>query len=435
MTLKLGKFGFSLFSQTFIKILATALGLYTTRWLISHTTGSDYNAYLVVIDFSQIILTLIELGIPKLVQKFYTNDHEPSDIPAFWTAFSYLRVLSYFVGIVLIALTFRFSSVDSLGLILGIFSLQFILLTDVAFRSICDAKGHTWQFSLTDLGNRLLLVGGLLAFDIFRLDYNGLQYFLWVTCFSYLAGFIADAIWQRQYYSFGRLDLSVLRKYLKPIFYLGLSGFTVAMYMQTRKIILNNYGFEEVLVNGFGNAEKIFTLVTIIPGLTMPMVASLVKKRLSSGTLSKLGQWFYQSWSWTKSKSIISEWFIYTLGLSLLLTLGMLVFGPLILWLVDSQNKYASALQILPILSLGMLPFTPVIFLANLIVFLNGEKYELYGTSILAVFGLSLYFLLIPSYGIFGAAWATVAIFFLDLILKVFFIAKILNQNSGIYRV
>ncbi len=434
MTFKIGSFGFSLFIQTFIKILATALGLYTTRWLISHITGGDYNAYLVVIDFSQIILTVIELGIPRLVQKFYTNHHDEADIPAFWTAFSYLRIFSYFIGILLLVLTFQLSSINNLGLILGIFSLQFILLSDAAFRSICDAKGHTWQFSLTDLANRLLLVFGLLFFDILKFNYNGLRYFLWATCLSYLIGFIADAIWQRQYYGFGKFEFAVLKKYFKPIFYLGLSGFTVAMYMQTRKIILNNYGFDQTLVNGFGNAEKIFTLVTIIPGLTMPMIASMVKKRLSAGKLSKIGAWLHAR-SWTKTQSIIWEWFIYTLGLSLALTIGMLFFGPLILQLVDTQNKYSSALQILPILSLGMLPFTPVIFFANLIVFLNGEKYELYGTSILAVFGLGLYFLLIPNYGIFGAAWATVAIFFTDLLLKIFFITRILSQNSEIHPV
>ena len=56
MKFKIGKLGRSLFWQTFIKLIATALGLFTTRWLIGHTTGSDYNSYLVVIDYAQIIL-------------------------------------------------------------------------------------------------------------------------------------------------------------------------------------------------------------------------------------------------------------------------------------------------------------------------------------------------------------------------------------------
>jgi O-antigen/teichoic acid export membrane protein len=434
MALKIGKFGFSLFSQTFIKILATALGLYTTRWLISHTTGTDYNAYLVIIDFSQIILTVIELGIPRLVQKYYTNNQNEADIPAFWTTFTYLRLLSYFVGVVLIGLTYQFSSVNNLGLILGIFSLQFILLTDIAFRSICDAKGHTWQFSLTDLANRLLLVFGLIAFDVLRLNYNGLQYFLLITLVSYLVGIIADAIWQKPYYSFGEFDFDILKKYLQPILYLGISGFTVAMYMQTRKIILNNYGFDQNLVNGFGNAEKIFTLVGIVPGLTMPMIASMVKKRLDAGKMAQFGNWLNTNLKFSKTKSIMVEWFSYTFGLSVVLTLGMLVFGPLIIWLVDSQNKYGSALQVLPIFSLGMIPFTPVVFFAHLIVFLNGEKYELYTTTILAIIGLILYFLWIPSFGIFGAAWATVTIFFIDLIVKIFFLQRILDEKTGFYK-
>jgi O-antigen/teichoic acid export membrane protein len=174
--------------------------------------------------------------------------------------------------------------------------------------------------------------------------------------------------------------------------------------------------------------------VAIVPGLTMPMIASMVKKRLDIGQMASFVVWLNKNLNFSKTKSIMVEWFSYTLGLSIVLTLGMLIFGPLIIWLVDSQNKYSSALQVLPIFSLGMLPFTTVIFFAHLMVFLNGEKYELYGTSILAVFGLILYFLWIPGFGIFGAAWATVAIFFLDLIIKIFFLRQILEQRSGFYR-
>jgi len=434
MNLKIGKFGRSLFWQTFIKIIATALGLYTTRWLIGHTSGADYNSYLVVIDYAQIILAVIDLGIPRIVQKFYTNSKDDAEIPAFWTAFTWLRVFSYFFGIVLIGLSFKFSSIDNLGFILAIFSLQFILVSDLAFRSICDAKGHTWQFSVTDLANRLLLVFGLIAYDILKLGNNGLNYFLIVTAISYVFGILADSIWQRKFYSFGPLDLGILKKYARPIIYLALSGFTVATYFQTRKIILNNYGYDADIVNGFGNAEKIFTLVGIVPGLTMPMIASKVKKRLDEGQLSTLGEWFKLKFNWSVTKSILSEWLTYTFILSLVLTIGTLLFGPLIIWLIDTQGKYMSAYQVLPILSLGILPFTVVIFLANLIIFLNGEKYELYGTTILAVIGLSLYFLLIPKGGVYGASWASVLVFFIDLALKFYFLKKVLDQRSGIYK-
>jgi O-antigen/teichoic acid export membrane protein len=370
-----------------------------------------------------------------MVQKFYTNPHKQEEIANFWSTFSWLRIFSYFFGIVLIGLSYKFSSVENLGLILAIFSLQFILLADLAFRSICDAKGHTWQFSLTDFGNRLILVFGLISFDLFKIQFNALNYFLIFTLISYTVGILADAIWQKPFYSFGDFDFEILKKYLKPIFYLGLSGFTVALYLQTRKIILNSFGVQENLVNGFGNAEKIFSLATIVPGLTMPMIASLVKKRLDGGILSEFGAWLKKKMDWTTTKSIIVEWLSYTLVLSLVLTLGMIIFGPLVIWLVDAGGKYQSAYSTLPILSLGMLPFTTVIFLANLIVFLGGEKYELYGTSILAVIGLGLYFALIPQYGIYGASWATVIVFFIDLFLKLYFITKVLPKPKiNIYR-
>jgi len=44
------RFFWGLVSQTIIKLLATALGLYTTSWLVSHTTVSEYAEFTVVIS-------------------------------------------------------------------------------------------------------------------------------------------------------------------------------------------------------------------------------------------------------------------------------------------------------------------------------------------------------------------------------------------------
>jgi hypothetical protein len=432
------KFGLNLIGQVSIKFLAIALGIYTTRWLITNLSPETFETYNLILGYNAVILSLVNFGLPLLVQKYYTNTQDSSKIKDFWTTFGVLRIITYFAGLAFIFLTFPLSQTNELGYIIGIFTAQYILIADLNYRSVCDSKGRSWQFSTTDFIGKLLLVILLLSFSVINFweKIVPLEFFILSSIFSYLVSLAIDAYWQREYTGLGRFDLQIFRENLKPIFYLFLSTSLVGFYLMTDRIFLKYFGYDEFVVNGYSNAFKIFDLVAVVPGLTMPAIASLVKGKIdtnqpnmTTGFSTKLPGFSKKIKNTFSNKQIILlEWTIISLLLGLFLSITILIFDPIIIQVLDPNLKYPLTFDALSIMALGMIPMAPIIFLANLLVFLHGEKFDLLVVAVTSSLSILMYFLIIPEFGLVGASWLRVGILSLDICLKFFFVYKLTGK-------
>ncbi|GAB4145825.1 MAG: hypothetical protein OHK0017_05840 [Patescibacteria group bacterium] len=419
-----------------IKLAATALGLYTTRWLNFNLDEQEVGLYYYgTIAYVGIVLAVLDLGLPKIVQKFYTNFNQPSETGRFWTTISMIRLLTYFIGVALILFTYRLSGHEDINLILFVYSLQFVLVADLNYRSICDALGHSWQFSLTDFGNRVIIVGGLFFSQYLRPGWLGyLEYLLTITFIAYIIGFTIDTFWQRKYTPYSKFDFKILKQQAKPMTLLGASVFLAQIYMLSRQIILNNFFSAEEygsMLGAFGNADKVFIIAAIIPGLTMPMYASKIKRRLSLEQENTISRKLRSRFKLGLRSSIILESSILSLILGIVIAAGVFLFSPWLIQLIDAQNKFPLTLDAVRIFAVAMIPFALVFFMAHLQIFMGGEKYEFLGTLLLAILGLPLYFWVIPKYGIYGACWATVLIYFVDVLQKTIYMYLILRNDGG----
>ncbi len=416
------RFGRSLVIQTGVKLLATALGLYTTSWLIAETTTAEYAEYSVVLSYVTIIQGMIVLGLPRLIQKFYTNNQDESLVANFWTTFVFFRIASYFLGLVLILATFYLSTSTNLTLILSLFTIQFLILIDEAFRAICDSKGRTWQYSLTDFAERSTFVVALVIFSVTTLSnsINPLVYFIFVAFITRMLMILADAYWQRRFIRWGKLDWQVILSNTNAIKYLAISGVMVSLFSQTKQIILSWYGASDIVLGTFFNANRLFTVAMIVPGMTIPMISSLAKKNITRGKGYSLANWLKSKFNLSSSLSITFEFVVIIQIFSLLLALAIIILAPLGLYLIDPEGKYPLGLSTdyLRIMALGMLGYPASVFLANLLIFGHKEKYEFLSTFLVAIWGLVAYFWLIYLGMGYGAAWATVSIYLFDLLVK-----------------
>ncbi len=424
------KFGWSLIVQTIVKLLATALGLYTTSWLIAETTTAEYAEYSVIFSYVTIIQGIIVFGLPKLIQKFYTNNEDDRLVANFWTTFVFLRGASFFVGLVLIFLTFYFSTSTNLALIIALFTVQFLILADESFRAICDAKGRTWQYSLTDFAERFVFVSALVFFSLTTIgeSINPLAYFIIVAIITRTLMILSDAYLQRQFIAWGNLDFGIVLKNTNAIKYLAISGIMVAMFNQTKQIILSWFGASDIELGTFFNANRLFTVAMIVPGMTIPMISSLAKQNILKSKFSPVGKWLKRTTGANNSLSIIFEFALVIMLFSVLITIGIIVFAPLGLFLIDPQGRYPLELGIdyLSILAFSMIGYPISLFFSHLLIFGHKEKYEFLSTFLVAVWGLSLYFIFIPNFIGYGAAWATVAIHIFDMFVK---LALLLRMN------
>ena len=127
---------------------------------------------------------------------------------------------------------------------------------------------------------------------------------------------------------------------------------------------------------------------------------------------------------------------VFILGLICTLLLGFL--APFGFWIIDPFARYSAfSLQTIWALS-GMLIFNSLsIFLGNLNILLGGFRVELAISLGNFIVAMICYFSFIPTFGILGAAFASLIIYGIDIFLRIFFLRqtwtrynKITNTNQ-----
>jgi O-antigen/teichoic acid export membrane protein len=180
------------------------------------------------------------------------------------------------------------------------------------------------------------------------------------------------------------------------------------------RLFLKSFGTDSALINGYSEAYKLLEIAFVVPGLTMPAVASLWKKTVKKEglQLGKLGQ-------------LVGV----TVGLGTLSCLGLVILGPLALQLIQ-KNVYESAYQVLPILALSLIFFFLIIFFKNVLIFFNRERVELMISGVTGVTAVGLYIVLIGKYGVVGAAWSSVLVFAIGAITSSGFVWRTIRQEQ-----
>jgi O-antigen/teichoic acid export membrane protein len=393
--------------QVGIKFLAIACGIFVTRWQVSNFSTVDFANYSLILAYNSIVLMAVSWGLPQIVQKVFTNRENSSfNLSNFWTTTIILRFISYLVGLLIIFLTYKLSQTTDLFAIIGIFTAQFILLADLAFRSIADSNNKSWQFSVTDLIGKLLLVG-LMYFTAQILQPNIINFAI-ISIIAYAISLLIDTFWQRQNYSWGKFDLNIIKVELGAIGFLTLADIINGLYSKTDLLFLRYFNFDLIQVASYSNAYKLFEIATIIPGLTMPVLASILRKKLNNKEITK--------------KTLI-KYYSITFGVGILTTLAVNLFAQIGIWLIDPFGKYDS-LNLLRILSLILIVLFPALLSSDLLNVSGLEKKQFWSKLWTAILAIILYLVLIPTLGGVGAALATLCFFTFELVVKSWYVYK-----------
>ena len=524
--------------QILLKFMAIGLGVLVFRFQNVQFSEPELADFVRINSYTITILGAITLGIPQIIHRFYTQNYHDFELKKheftdFWSAFLIFRILSYFLGILLILLTFKLSQSSNLLGIIGIFSAQFIILADLGFRSVADSVGKSWQFSFSDFLGKLVLVLGLFATSFLKNfgNFDLISTFnLFVICsiVAYFIGFCIDWFWQKKFTPFVFLNFQSLGQIWSrnrgEIIFLGVSGLLTSLFLRTDILILNYFGVNSTDLIGYSNSYRLFEIASVVPSLIVPVLAtrfwqtcqfqtrqkstqtnqihtninsknaenyqqnpenyqqnsdletnlenkteSDLQNNLQSNSQDKTeqnpnfsdqkikensqnnsnknekNQQFENSKlgeNPTKNQKINQQIIITNLKkflaqislLGLFCTLLLALLAPIGLQIIDPLSRYtnSSLLVILP-LSLMLIFNSISIFIGNLNVFLGGFRSELsvsLGNLTVAIF---FYFWLIPLLGILGAAWSSLAIYTIDVILRIFFTFQTwqkYNQNS-----
>ncbi len=391
--------------QVGIKFLAIICGIFVARWLNNNLTIQENADYAVIVSYNSTLLLLVTLGLPTLTQKFYTNIDDQKMLANYWATSVWIRLASYVVSLIIIVLSHRLVGIKDLYLTLAIFSAQFILLADQAYRSICDSKGKSWQFSTTDLVGKIILVMGLYgSYLVFK---PTLWIFASLSILAYTICIVLDSIWQKKDTTFGKFDVTIIKSELGAIGFLSLSDIINGIYSKTDVLFLKNTLVSNIDLVSYSNGYKLFEIVTIVSGLTMPVLGSKLIQKLKVNP---------------ESRSEFPKYYAIVTLAGILIGLGTFALSGVAAWVIDPTGRYIQTKGILSLLSIVVAILFPTLLSSDLLNLSGMERKQFWSKVITGLVAIIGYLILIPKYGIWGAGYATIIFFSVECVVKGYFV-------------
>ncbi len=417
----------SIFWIFLFKVLAVFLGIFTNRWLVQNLPPENLSTYFLILSYNSLIIQSLGFGIYPLIQKFYTNKEHEHNLPNIWATFNIVRFVTYFIAILIILASYHYVSSfqeDQLYFILVLFSAQFLLEIDSHYQGVCNAKGNTWQFSLTDLISKILLLIILFGISWMIKDTDLFIFYIWAVFLTNLVSLVIDAIWQRKYTKWGRFEFNLLKQNLPTMIFLMMSGLVSSIYENIDRLILDYFQSSQEVIIAYANAyTNLFDKSKIVVLIAIPTLASFLKKRIDETSFSATN-WFARH-----KNFLFSFLLVFIIGLATFI--GLTIFGPWVLKFIDPKGKYDLSFQVLPILAFALVPYFLNVFIFILIALKNGEKFNFAIEFISLIFALTLYFILIPQMSLFGAAYATLFTYSFGLIIRLICYFWLYNQPDN----
>ncbi|PIR96657.1 MAG: hypothetical protein COT91_05340 [Candidatus Doudnabacteria bacterium CG10_big_fil_rev_8_21_14_0_10_41_10] len=378
--------------QSVGKVISVAIGLGTIAFLTRFLGDEGFGEYTTVIAFMGFFGILADLGLYLVTtQEISREGADESKILGNVFFLRFLTVVTMLVIGAVLALFFPYSAEVKQSMFLAIVAFAFVSGTQVL---VGVFQKHLIFYKLigSEIIQRLVNLGLVVLF--IKQDLGILHFILALAVSNGVHFFISMSMAQRITPFTLQLDFAFWKNILAKSWPLGFSVVLNLIYFRADTLILS-YFKPPTDVGVYGLSYKILEVLMAFPamfaGLIMPFLARYAFKE------------------WSRYKKYLQN----SLNAMFLVIVPMIIvtlfFARPIINLVGGDG-FVGADKVLQILIFA----TALIYLGNLfgytVVALNAQKKMLWGYGAGAVVGLLLYFVLIPRFSYFGAAFATLAV-------------------------
>lgn len=363
------------------------VGIYTARYLGPVNFGIINYATSIVALF----LPFAGLGIQGILVREIV--HYPDRENEFLGTAFLTRFVGGLVIFIAMALTMFFTEGDNeTRMITIIIGFSIILQSFQTIELFFQAKVLAKDVAISQI--IALLTTSVIKIYLVIFHYS-LIYFAWVTFIEtiiYTVGYIIFYIKTGNRFKSWNFNLNEAKKMVRESWPLILSGFVITVYMKIDQIIIKNMIGAEPLGN-YSAALKISESYYFVPVIICSsLFPAIIKgKSISEREYSSRMQKLY----------ILLTWF------SFLFALGVSIFADQISYIVY-KNRFSG---VGPVLSLhiwaGLFVFWGTAT-GKWLVIEDRQIFDMFNTVMGAIINVGLNFLLIPHYGIYGSALATV---------------------------
>ncbi len=398
-------------AQTVGKSFATLLGIVTVALLSRYLKEAGFGQYSTIIAFLGLFSVMADLGlylfVVREISKPGTN-HAQILNNALGLRLA-AAVLTLSLG-ALIALLFPYDPLVKKTMFVGIGVFLFVSINQVL---IGVFQKHLVQHLVVvseTIGRALNLV----LVYLFIREGLSLPFFVLALLFGNAASFFLTLKFARRYERFGiGFDLKIWKAIVTASWPLIFAVFLNLLYFKTDTVILSIFQPEEA-VGIYALPYKILEGLLAFPAMFVGLIMPLLSQAAFSA-------------SWQKFKTILQNSFDALVLTAVLVVTTFIIFAQKIIDLFKGQEHYLDSPQVLQILVLA----AATIFLGTLfgyaVVAVDEQKKMIKGYLLGAGVGLVLYFLLIPRFSYWGAAWGTV----ISEIVVASFAYFLVRQKSG----
>lgn len=373
------------------KSISTILGLAAVMIMTRYLGREGYGQYTTIIAFLQFFGIIIDFGLTlsttqlisqpgadekKIVSNIFTL--------RFWSALIFLGIAP------LVAVFFPYEPLVKIGILLTTLSFFFIALQQVQV-GIFQKYLRMDKVMIAEIIGRVALVVGVAS-----VAFAG-KNILWVMGAIILGSFcswLATFIFTRRYIKYTwDYDFQIWKKIIITSWPIGVSIIFNLVYLKADTIILSVVR-SQAEVGLYGAPYRVIDILTMIPMMFAGLLLPTFTLKWAEKNLSDF-------------RNVFQMTFNVMAIFALPIVVGTQFIGEGLMVLIAGEEFLISGslLKIL-ILAQGAIFFGTIF--GHLVVALNKQLAMLWGYVITAILSLAAYFIFIPKYSYYGAAWATV---------------------------
>lgn len=379
-------------TQTLGKVFATLIGIITVALLSQHLQEKGFGQYSTVVAFMGLFGIMADWGLYLFVVREISKPG--SDHPKILSNALGLRLTTALVFLLLgagLAFFLPYEPVVKKTMFVGVAAFLFVSLNQVLL-------GIFQKHLVQHLAVFAETIGRAINLALVYLFIQGswsLPFFMLALVAGNAAHFLLVLVLARRYERFGiEFNPSVWKNILANTWPLVFAVILNLLYFKTDTIILSLFHSQEA-VGIYSLPYKILEGLLAFPAMFVGLVMPVLSRTASV--------------AWGEFRQVLQRAFDALLLLGIMIVVTTYFYAGPVIDLLKGKREYLDSPNLLRILILS----AATIFLGTLfgyaVVAINKQKAMIKGYLSGAIVGLVLYFLLIPRFSYWGAAWATLA--------------------------
>ncbi len=387
--------------QIFARVVSTLLAAITLGLLTRYLKQEGYGAFTIATTFPQLFGVFADFGLSLIGIQMISEigGNHSRNYNAIFTL-RFVTVFSFMLLAPLVSLFFPYPLEIKAGIAImavSIFLSSLIQIFTIQFQvNLAMIKPM-----IAEIASKLFLIAGIGLAVLLQTD---LLFILWLVVINNVIQLTMLFFWSRNYYLVRFIWDPIL---FKEIFFrswpIGLSIIFNLIYLKLDTIILSLH-FSQETVGIYGGAYKVFEVLLSYPSMFMGIVLASFARSWSEGDTLRFQRYFQKSFDFM-----------------VLSALPIMVYTPFIarsLLKTILGNDFETSGDVLSVLTIGAGFVVLGSFFGHLINVIHKQKVMLGGYGAGAIFGLIGYLVTIPLFSYWGAAWTTVAVEFLVLLIS-----------------